>query len=70
MGEAKRRKESGAPRAEDKPILPGVPITAKQSEQFVRVTTKATWIGISTLIAGWVVFRWVGPAFGWWQLAG
>jgi hypothetical protein len=70
MGEAKRKKESGELSPADRPILPGLPITAGQSAQFVKITTKASWVGITILIIGWVVFRWLGPALGWWHLAG
>ncbi|MBE9115545.1 DUF2839 domain-containing protein [Lusitaniella coriacea LEGE 07157] len=69
MGEAKRRKESLGDRygKEDK-ILPWVPITKTQGEQFVKWTTKGAWIGIGLVVAFWVVVRIIGPAFGWWTV--
>ncbi|MBE9115543.1 DUF2839 domain-containing protein [Lusitaniella coriacea LEGE 07157] len=70
MGEAKRRKESLGDRygKEDK-ILPWVPITKAQGEQFVKWTTKGAWIGIGLVAAFWVVVRIIGPAFGWWTVS-
>jgi hypothetical protein len=69
MGEAKRKKVAGTPREEDKRILPAIPITVKQSEKFVQMTTTGSWIGIGALVGGWLVFRWLGPALGWWHLS-
>jgi hypothetical protein len=69
MGEAKRRKETlNSTGSQEKQILPGVPITSSQADRFVKLTTKGAWIGIGLLLAGWVTIRWVGPAFGWWQV--
>jgi Protein of unknown function (DUF2839) len=69
MGEAKRRKEQlGDKYGQSEPIMRGLPITKKQSEQFIRWTTRGSWIGIGVLVAAWVVIRFVGPAFGWWQV--
>ncbi|MBD0266662.1 DUF2839 domain-containing protein [Pseudanabaena sp. FACHB-2040] len=70
MGEAKRRKEQlGEEYGKDQPILPMLPITKKQSEQFVRWTTQATWIAIILTIGFWITLRFVGPGLGWWELA-
>ncbi len=69
MGEAKRRKEAlGDKYGKEEPILPWLPVTKKQSENFVRWTTKGSWIGIFLLVGAWLVIRFVGPSFGWWQV--
>ncbi len=72
MGESKRRKEElGGGYGKDKQdyILPGVPITKEQSEKFIDITSRGAWIGMTVMVAGWVVIRFIGPSFGWWQLA-
>ena len=69
MGEAKRRKESiGDEYGKEERILPWLPITKTQSEDFVKWTSRGSWMGISLLVAWWVVVRFVGPAAGWWQV--
>jgi Protein of unknown function (DUF2839) len=69
MGESKRRKEAlGDKYAQEERIVPWLPITKTQSEDFVNWTTRGSWIGISLLVAWWVVVRFVGPAAGWWQV--
>ncbi|BAZ91110.1 DUF2839 domain-containing protein [Cylindrospermopsis curvispora] len=69
MGEAKRRKNSmGENYGQETPILPWVPITKSQAELFVKITTRGAWIGIGTMVAIWVTIRFIGPAFGWWQV--
>ncbi|MEY3254997.1 MAG: hypothetical protein RLZZ29_128, partial [Cyanobacteriota bacterium] len=47
---------------------PWVPITKSQAELFVKITTRGAWIGIGTMVAIWVTIRFIGPAFGWWQV--
>ena len=71
MGEAKRRSEQGlpprekkAPKAKDTSprIAPWLPLTQRQGEQFVSVTTRGAWIGIGALVVfGTVCF---GPRPG------
>lgn len=69
MGESKRRKQAmGDQYGKEKPILPWLPITKSQAEQFYRITTKGAWIGIGFLVVTWITIRIIGPAFGWWQL--
>ena len=69
MGEAKRRKELlGDKYGQDQTIFPWLPITKNQAEQFVKWTTKGAWIGIGIMIAVWVTVRFLGPAFGWWEV--
>ena len=69
MGEAKRRKESlGEQYGKEKYILPWIPITKTQADQFMAITTRGAWIGIGVMAAIWVTVRLIGPAFGWWQV--
>ncbi|NJL61689.1 MAG: DUF2839 domain-containing protein [Methylacidiphilales bacterium] len=71
MGEAKRRKSSlGEKYGHEERILPWVPITKSQSEQFVQLTTRGAWFGIGAMVVIWVTIRFIGPAFGWWQTVG
>ncbi|MEG4810196.1 DUF2839 domain-containing protein [Microcoleus sp. F8-D3] len=67
MGEAKRRKESiGDEYGKEERIVDWLPITKTQSEDFVKWTSRGSWIGIGLLVAWWIVVRFVGPAAGWW----
>ncbi len=69
MGEAKRRQEQlGSEYGKEARIVPWLPITQRQSEQFVTWTTRGAWIGIIAMIALWITVRFVGPGFGWWQV--
>lgn len=69
MGESKRRKEQlGEEYGKDKPILPLIPITKKQSEQFMSWTTRGTWIAIAVTVGFWITLRFIGPGLGWWEL--
>ena len=69
MGESKRRKESiGDEYGKEERILPWLPITKTQSEDFVKWTSRGSWMGISLLVAWWIVVRFVGPAAGWWEV--
>ena len=69
MGDAKRRKNSNY-NPEGTRIVPWLPLTTTQSEDFVRVSTKGAWIGIGLLVFGWFMVRWIGPSFGWWKIVG
>lgn len=70
MGEAKRRKQAlGENYGKDtERILPWVPITKTQAEQFVSITTRGAWIGIALMVGIWITVRFIGPTFGWWQV--
>ena len=69
MGESKRRKESiGDEYGKEERIVAWLPITKTQSEDFVKWTSRGSWIGISLLVAWWIVVRFVGPVAGWWQV--
>jgi hypothetical protein len=70
MGEAKRRQTAMGENGQDTRILPWVPITKTQAELFVTLTTRGAWIGIGIMVAGWATIRFIGPAFGWWQVVG
>ncbi len=79
MGEAKRRVEQGLP-ARPKPvkaapkdtsprIAPWLPLSPRQGEQIVQLTTRGAWIGIGALVIFWITVRFIGPAAGWWTLS-
>ena len=71
MGEAKRRKTTlGETYSQEKEtrILPWIPITKKQAELFVSWTSRGAWIGIGLMVVAWATIRFIGPAFGWWQV--
>lgn len=69
MGEAKRRKDSMGERyGQDEKIAPWFPVTKNQSQQFIQITSKASWLGIGLLVFVWVTIRFIGPGFGWWQI--
>ena len=69
MGEAKRRKSAlGEKYGQESRILPGIPITKSQAEQFVKLTSRGAWIGIGIMITAWLTVRFIGPAFGWWEV--
>ncbi|MFE4105327.1 DUF2839 domain-containing protein [Almyronema epifaneia] len=69
MGEAKRRQEKlGEQYGQEKNILPWLPIRKSQADQFVQWTTRGAWVGIGAMIALWLVIRFIGPGFGWWEI--
>ena len=79
MGEARRRSAQGLPPRQPKKdaspkdtsprIVPWIPLTRNQAQQFVAVTTRGAWIGIGAMVVLWVTVRFIGPAAGWWTLA-
>ncbi len=69
MGDSKRRQEKlGDDYGKESPILPWLPITKRQGEQFVQWTTTGAWLGIGGMIVLWVTVRFIGPGFGWWDV--
>lgn len=69
MGEAKRRKDSmGEQYGKEPNILPWLPINQNQAQQISKWVNRGTWIGISFLVIFWLTIRFIGPAFGWWQV--
>ncbi|MGF1522400.1 MAG: DUF2839 domain-containing protein [Leptolyngbyaceae cyanobacterium] len=69
MGEAKRRqKQLGEDYGKEETIFPWLPFTKRQGEQFVAWTTRGAWIGIIAMIGLWLTVRFIGPAFGWWDV--
>ena len=78
MGEAKRRKTLGLSpkknninnKVDQSPrVFDWLPITVNQKNSFIRLSIKASWFGIGTLVILWVVVRFIGPAAGWWTPA-
>lgn len=69
MGEAKRRKDAlGEKYGKEQTILPWLPVTQSQAQQFVKLTTRGAWIGIGLMVAFWLTVRFIGPALGLWQV--
>lgn len=69
MGESKRRKTAlGENYGKEETILPWLPITKTQAQQFVTWTTRGAWIGIGMMVGLWFTVRFIGPAFGWWEV--
>ena len=79
MGEARRRAAQGLPPRQQKPnagsvdtsprVVPLLPLTRNQTQQFMAVTTRGAWIGIGAMVVLWVTVRFIGPAAGWWTLS-
>ena len=78
MGEAKRRKKLGLPskqiniknKVDQSPqLFDWLPITVNQKDSLIKLSIKASWIGIGILVILWIVVRFIGPAAGWWKLA-
>lgn len=70
MGESKRRKTAlGNEYGKDSErFIAWIPITKKQAGKFIQITTKGAWIGIGVMIAVWLTVRFIGPAFGFWEV--
>jgi Protein of unknown function (DUF2839) len=70
MGESKRRKSAlGTEYGQDSArIYPWLPITKTQAETFIKITSKGAWIGIGIMIVAWFTVRFIGPAFGFWEV--
>jgi Protein of unknown function (DUF2839) len=70
MGEAKRRKELlGEKYGQEKSNkFFGLSLPEKPTEQFMKLTTRATWIGIGSVAAFWLTVRFLGPSLGWWHV--
>jgi hypothetical protein len=69
MGEAKRRKEQmGEQYGQPQTSLAGSLFSKGNTEKFVKWTTRGSWVGIGLVAVAWLVIRFVGPSFGWWQV--
>ncbi|MFW6358564.1 MAG: DUF2839 domain-containing protein [Chroococcales cyanobacterium] len=69
MGEAKRRKAAlGEEYGKEQKILPWLPLTKNQADQFMKWTTRGTWFGIIAMIVFWLTLRVIGPGLGWWTV--
>ena len=79
MGEAKRRVAQGLPPRQTKAaetvrdnsprLVDWFPLTRNQADRFVQLTSRGAWVGIAALVLFWVTVRFIGPSFGWWDLA-
>ncbi|BAQ62361.1 hypothetical protein GM3708_2767 [Geminocystis sp. NIES-3708] len=69
MGESKRRKETlGEEYGKEERFVSCLPLTKKQADDAYKLTTRGAWVGIGLLASAWVIIRFVGPAFGWWEV--
>ena len=73
MGEARRRINQGLPprqlktqKGDSSKLFSWLPSSESPREQFYSITKAGAWIGIGTLVAVWIVVRFIGPAAGWW----
>ena len=71
MGESKRRKGMlGKDYGSTEPVASWIPfLTKDKAAKFVEVSTQFAWYGIGAMVVIWIAIRFVGPAFGWWQIA-
>ncbi|MEL4894794.1 DUF2839 domain-containing protein [Crocosphaera sp. Alani8] len=68
MGEAKRRKNALKEQyGQEERILPWIPISKRQADDFYQWTTRGAWFGIGIMATLWITVRFIGPAFGWWD---
>ena len=70
MGESKRRKKAlGDKYGKEKPIVSWLPITKTQLDSLYKITTRGAWIGIGLMVILWLTVRFIGPAFGFWEVS-
>ena len=78
MGEAKRRKTLGLPpkqnntktKFDDSPrLFQWLPLTINQRDKLIKLSIKASWVGIGGLVILWIIVRFIGLSVGWWTLA-
>ncbi len=69
MGEAKRRKEVlGDDYGKEERLYSWLPLSKTQAKKAYELTTRGAWAGIAALAFGWIAIRFIGPAFGWWDV--
>lgn len=69
MGEAKRRKAAlGEKYGQEPYLIPWLPVNKAQAEQLLKWANRGAWVGIALLVVSWLTVRFIGPAFGWWQV--
>jgi hypothetical protein len=70
MGEAKRRKAELKENygTNQERIVSWSPLTKKQAQSFVEWSTRGAWFGIGGTVVIWIIIRFIGPAFGWWEV--
>ena len=77
MGEAKRKKDLGLSSKKTKyrdpdnseRIISWLPVTENQKDSFIKLSIKASWVGIGMLVFLWILVRFIGPSLGWWTPA-
>ena len=69
MGESKRRKEALKEKyGQDARFFAWLPVSKSQAQQLTSWANRGAWIGIGLLVASWLIIRFIGPAFGLWQV--
>jgi hypothetical protein len=69
MGEAKRRKEAlGEDYGKEPNLLPWLPVTQQQLQKVYKIVMRGSWIAVFVVLLSWIVVRFIGPYFGWWEL--
>jgi hypothetical protein len=69
MGEAKRRQDKlGKDYGKEERFVSWLPLTKTQASEAYKLTTRGAWVGIGALAITWILVRFIGPAFGWWQV--
>lgn len=69
MGEAKRRQEAlGEDYGKEANMVSWLPVSKKQLEKVYQLVMRGSWIGVFIVVGSWIVVRFLGPAFGWWEL--
>ena len=69
MGDSKRRQETlGEKYGQEPNVLPWLPVSKKQANQFVQWSSRGAWAGIALLVIWWITVRFIGPGLGWWEV--
>ncbi|NJK30767.1 MAG: DUF2839 domain-containing protein [Acaryochloris sp. RU_4_1] len=69
MGEAKRRKETlGEDYGKEPNLLPWLPVTQQQLQKVYKVVMRGSWVAVFVVLLSWIILRFIGPSFGWWEL--
>jgi hypothetical protein len=69
MGDSKRRKDSlGEDYGKEPRLYSWFPFTKTQTQKFMKISSTGAWVGIAGMIVAWLVVRFVGPYFGWWDV--
>lgn len=69
MGEAKRRQEAlGEDYGTEPNMISWLPVKKQQLQKLYSIVMKGSWIGVFLVLLSWIVVRFIGPSFGWWEV--